>query len=133
MATLLVKKAPSFLAARNTVIVQNHAACINEQFSKITDDGYLANDRNESTVKCSRLLHQGKEIMVQQLSMVVDTGSPRKSNSQLISEGCRMEIRARLRGQKNGFNMGIWLVSDESAGQKSYSEDRYSLKILSVL
>ena len=33
-----------------------------------------------------------------------------------------MEIRARLRGQKNGFNMGIWLVSDESAGQKSYSE-----------
>ncbi len=34
----------------------------------------------------------------------------------------RMEIRARLRGQKNGFNMGIWLVSDESAGQKSISE-----------
>lgn len=34
-------KVPLFLAARNTVIVQNHAACINEQFSKITDDGYL--------------------------------------------------------------------------------------------
>ena len=50
------------------------------------------------------------------------TGSAWKSNSQLISAGCRMEIRARLRGQRNGFNMGIWLMSDDAATQKTYSE-----------
>ncbi|MCS2812777.1 DUF5006 domain-containing protein [Bacteroides ovatus] len=34
-------KVPLFLADRNTVIVQNHAACVNVQFSNITDQGYL--------------------------------------------------------------------------------------------
>lgn len=33
-----------------------------------------------------------------------------------------MEVRARLRGQRNGFNMGIWLMSDNSASQPTYSE-----------
>lgn len=34
-------KIPGFLAPQNTVIVQTHAACINEQFSNITEQGYL--------------------------------------------------------------------------------------------
>lgn len=114
-------KVPLFLAARNTVIVQNHAACINEQFSKITDDGYLRMIEmkvpSNATAPASGQRDYGTAAFYG-----CGTGSPWKSNSQLISEGCRMEIRARLRGQKNGFNMGIWLVSDESAGQKSYSE-----------
>ena len=33
-----------------------------------------------------------------------------------------MEIRARLRGEKNGFNMGIWLISDESGKYNTYTE-----------
>ena len=114
-------KIPGFLAPQNTVIVQTHAACINEQFSNITEQGYLQMKqmkvKSEATAPAKGTRDYGSSAYY-----ACGTGSTWKSNSQLISVGCRMEVRARLRGQRNGFNMGIWLMSDNSASQPTYSE-----------
>ncbi|WP_458409076.1 DUF5006 domain-containing protein [Bacteroides congonensis] len=114
-------KLPQFLAARNTVIVQNHAACINEQFSNITEQGYLQMIQMKVTSTATAPA-KGTRDYGTSAYYGCGTGSAWKSNSQLISAGCRMEIRARLRGQRNGFNMGIWLMSDDAASQMTYSE-----------
>jgi hypothetical protein len=114
-------KLPQFLAARSTIIVQNHAACINEQFSNITEQGYLQMIQMKVASQATSPAKGAREYGTSAY-YGCGTGSAWKSNSQLISAGCRMEIRARLRGQRNGFNMGIWLMSDDAATQKTYSE-----------
>lgn len=114
-------KLPQFLAARNTVIVQNHAACINEQFSNITEQGYLQMIQMKVASQATSPAKGARDYGTSAY-YGCGTGSVWKSNSQLISAGCRMEIRARLRGQRNGFNMGIWLMSDDAASQMTYSE-----------
>ncbi|WP_294545178.1 DUF5006 domain-containing protein [uncultured Bacteroides sp.] len=114
-------KVPQFLAARNTVIAQNHAAIINTQFSNITDEGYLRMIQmkvpSTATAPASGARDYGTAAFY-----ACGTGSAWASNNQLILEGCRMEIRARFRGERNGFNMGMWLISDEAGTQQYYSE-----------
>lgn len=114
-------RVPTFFAAHNTVIVQNQAACINEQFSNITDAGYLK--MFQMKIPCTATSPaSGSRDYGTAAFYACGTNTVWKSNSQLILEGCRMEIRARLRGEKNGFNMGMWLMSDNSASQTTYSE-----------
>ena len=114
-------KVPQFLAARNTVIAQNHAAIINTQFSNITDEGYLRMIQMKvpsiATAPASGARDYGTAAFY-----ACGTGSAWASNNQLSLEGCRMEIRARFRGERNGFNMGMWLISDEAGTQQYYSE-----------
>lgn len=114
-------KVPLFLAARNTAVAQNHAAVFNEQFSNITEEGILKMIQMKvpSTATGGG---KGEREYGTAAFYACGTGSPWKSNSQLILEGCRMEVRARLRGEKNGFNMGIWLMSDDSGSSPTYSE-----------
>ena len=115
-------KVPLFLADRNTVIVQNHAACVNVQFSNITDQGYLKMIEMKVPSKGTGPA-AGKDRDYGTAAFYgCGVNTTYKANSQLISEGCRMEIRARLRGEKNGFNMGIWLISDESGKYNTYTE-----------
>ena len=114
-------KVPLFLAARNTAIAQNHAAVFNEQFSGITEEGILK--MIQMKVKSNATGGgKGERDYGTAAFYACGTGSPWKSNSQLILEGCRMEIRARLRGERNGFNMGMWLMSDDSGSSPTYSE-----------
>lgn len=110
------------MADRNTVIVQNHAACVNVQFSNITDQGYLKMIEMKVPSKGTGPA-AGKDRDYGTAAFYgCGVNTTYKANSQLISEGCRMEIRARLRGEKNGFNMGIWLISDESGKYNTYTE-----------
>lgn len=115
-------KVPMFLADRNTKIVQNHAACVNVQFSNITDQGYLKMIEMKIPVKGTGPINGQERDYGTAAFYGCATNTTYKANSQLISEGCRMEVRARLRGQKNGFNMGIWLLSDESGLYNTYTE-----------
>lgn len=114
-------KVPQFLAARNTVIAQNHAAVINTQFSNITDEGYLRMIQMK-VPSTATAPGKGEREYGTAAFYACGTGSAWASNNQLILEGCRMEIRARFRGERNGFNMGMWLISDEAASQPYYSE-----------
>ena len=113
---------PSFMAARNTAIVQNHVACVVDQFSNITDAGYLKMFQMKiPTTGTGPAAGKTREYGAAAY-YACGTNTTYKSNSQLILEGCRMEIRARLRGEKNGFNIGMWLISDESGAYPTYSE-----------
>ncbi len=71
-------KLPQFLAARSTIIVQNHAACINEQFSNITEQGYLQMIQMKVASQATSPA-KGQESMELLLIMVVERvlrGSP---------------------------------------------------------
>lgn len=114
-------RVPSFLAARNTKGTQNHVAVINNQFSNVTDEGYLKMIQMKVPSIATGGATGSKEYGTAAF-YACGTNSEYKSNSQLILEGSRMEIRARLRGKKNGFNMAIWLMSSEAATQMTYSE-----------
>ena len=65
-------KVPLFLADRNTVIVQNHAACVNVQFSNITDQGYLKMIEMKVPSKGQVRQQEKIGIMVLLLSMDVE-------------------------------------------------------------
>lgn len=114
-------RVPMCLTPRNTIIAQSSAAVINDQFSNITDDGYLKMIEMKVPSKATSPASGAREYGTSAF-YACGTNSPYKANSQLILEGCRMEVRARLRGEKKGFNMGFWLISSEAADQKTYSE-----------
>lgn len=118
-------RVPAHLPARNTAIVQNHAAAANDKFSNITDEGYLKMIQmkvpTEATGPVAGQMREYGTAAFYSLQMS-GNGATYKSNSQYLLEGCRLEVRARLRGEKNGFNMAIWLMSSDAATQTTYSE-----------
>lgn len=118
-------RVPMQLPARNTAIVQNHAAVINEQFSNITDEGYLKMIQMKvPSVGTGPSAGQKKEYGTAAFYALQMSGNgvTYKSNSQYLLEGCRLEVRARFGGERNGFNMAIWLMSSDAATQTTYSE-----------
>lgn len=112
---------PSFMAARNTLIAQGNVAIINEKFSSITEEGYLRMIQMK-VPSVAMAPASGNRDYGTSAFYACGTNTTYKSNSQLILAGSRMEIRARLLGEKNGFNMAIWLISRETADQNTYSE-----------
>lgn len=114
-------KVPLCLAARATGTSQTYAAVINSQFANIVEDGYLKmiymKIPSTPVAPASGSREYGTAAFY-----ACGTNNAYKASSQLILEGCRMEIRARLRGERKGFNMAIWLISNEAASQTTYSE-----------
>lgn len=119
-------KVPLCFAARTVKTVQNHAGVDVQKYSKITDEGYLrmmqmkieTKELNPNGVATGNVRKYGTAAYH---ACGIDNANW-KSNTMIIHEGCRMEIRARLLGERNGFNMAIWLMSDDGATQPTYSE-----------
>lgn len=99
---------PMCLTAQNTTTAQTSAAVINDQFSNIIEDGYLR--MIEMKIKSNATAPaKGERDYGTAAFYSGSFANAYKANSTLILEGSRMEIRARVRGRKQGFNMAIWL------------------------
>lgn len=114
---------PTFFAARNTKGTQSSAGVQTDQFGYIVGDGgYYRMIEMKVPTQGTGPVASTKFDYGTAAIYACGTGTKWKSNSQLIREGCRMEVRARLRGEKKGFNMAIWLLSDEGVNQQDYAE-----------
>lgn len=105
---------PKGFAAQNTALVQTVMAINNDKYSTITPEGYMkmwaVKENINATGGASGMRSYGTAAFYS--SKFADnngnnvTFAPQHTR---IYPGMRIEVRARIRGEKNGFNCAIWL------------------------
>lgn len=107
-------------AAQNTVKVETNCFIANDKYTHVTDEGYLrmwsAKDNGSAT-------SGGGERYFGSAALYANKPANSIAKNTAITEGTRIEIRARLRGKLQGFNYAIWLQgNDQSLTWPEYGE-----------
>ncbi|MBD1420816.1 DUF5006 domain-containing protein [Sphingobacterium chuzhouense] len=102
---------PKGFAAQNTTLVQTVMAVNNDKYSTITSEGYLkmwaVKEPTQATGGASGMRNYGfSALYSSKFNANNATFIPQHTR---IYPGMRIEVRARVRGEKNGFNCAIWL------------------------
>lgn len=102
---------PKGLAAQNTAATQQHMAVVNDKYSTVTNDGYLrmwaVKEPNVATGGGAGPKDYGVSAFY--CSKFGDATAQWAQHHTRIYPGMRVETRARIRGEKHGFNCAIWL------------------------
>lgn len=108
----------NFLAANNTAATQKNQAIDVDRYSTTTDEGYLrlwgVKEKRKATGGGSGMKEYGTAGLY--CSKFSDGGNVFAPAHTRIYPGIRIEVRARIRGQKNGMNSAIWLMGNSSEG-----------------
>lgn len=109
-------------AAQNTVSVEKNCFIDNNKYTNVLDEGYLrmwaAKDNGNSSNAPVEPRYFGSAALYANKG----SGTAIPQNT-IIAEGTRVEIRARLRGKRQGFNFAIWLQgNDQSLTWPEYGE-----------
>jgi len=102
---------PKGFAAQNTALLQTVMAVDNGKFSTITNEGYMrmwaAKEPTQASGGASGMRSYGfSAFYSSKFNANNATFVPQHTR---IYPGMRIEVRARVRGEKNGFNCAIWL------------------------
>ena len=115
---------PWCFAAQNTIPVQQTQGVNNEKYSTITEEGYLkmwcVKEHTVATGGASGYRDYGTAAFFS--SKFNANNSLYAPQHTRIFPGMRIEIRARIRGAKNGFNAAIWL---QGISQSTYEWPKY--------
>lgn len=102
---------PAFLAAQNTATAQSSAGVDINKFSTITEAGYLKmfemKIKTNATGGASGPREYGTAAFYAN-----NQANAFKANHTPTLMGSRVEVRARVRGNKKGFNMAIWMLGN---------------------
>ncbi len=111
-------------AAQNTTTVEEYCWILNNKYTNVTDDGYVrlwaAYDQGSAQANGDRednTRYIGASALY----------SLKSSNSTLqrwteITVGNRVEIRARLGGNRQGFNYALWLMGNSNLGSVTWPD-----------
>ncbi len=109
--------------AQNTVMVQKFMAVNNDRYTDVTDEGYLkmwaVKEKMNATGGGSGQKDYGFSACFSGKFNMQGAYAPQHT---WIGVGTRIETRARIRGNKNGFNAAIWLQGNT----QSQNSDPYS-------
>lgn len=98
------------MAAQNTAAVQKFMAVNNDKYTDVTDEGYLkmwaVKEKTEATGGGGGQKEYGFSACFSGKFTMNGAFAPQHT---WIGVGTRIETRARVRGNKNGFNAAIWL------------------------
>ncbi|MCD8313607.1 MAG: DUF5006 domain-containing protein [Bacteroidales bacterium] len=101
---------------QNTAGVEKISFVSNEKFSDVTDDGYLrlwtgnyAAGQAASSASGTRYVGAGSAFGCKNMP-----GGVFKAQTTWLAEGTRIEIRARLRGDRQGTLMALWMQGNDA-------------------